>query len=223
MARLVRRIGPLNFIPAKERTLFAALTKAVIGQLLSRSAAKSILNRLTDQLPSGQVLLPAEVLALPENALRAAGLSATKAATVRELARKAVDGALPGPDRLQRMSDEEIIEELIAIRGIGRWTVEMLLIFTLGRQDVLPAGDLGVRKGFALTYRQKELPTPKELLAHGEKWRPYRTTATLYLYEAVHVTEPVPGVKLAPRPGKGKAVPAGAARLPPDGRSGPVS
>jgi DNA-3-methyladenine glycosylase II len=212
MARLVRRIGPLNFIPAKERTLFAALTKSVIGQLLSRSAAKSILNRLTDQLPSGHVLIPAEVLELPESTLRSAGLSATKSATVRELARKAVDGVLPGPDRLQSMSDEEIIEEIIKIKGIGRWTVEMLLIFTLGRQDVLPAGDLGVRKGFALTYRRKELPTPKELLAHGEKWRPYRTTATLYLYEAVHVPEPVPGVKLVRRPRKGNADPAEATR-----------
>lgn len=103
---------------------------------------------------------------------------------------------LPGPGRLQDMSDEELIQEIIKIKGIGRWTVEMLLIFTLGRQDVLPAGDLGSRKGFALTYRRQELPTPRGLLAHGEKWRPYRTTATLYLYEAVHIPEPVLGVKL---------------------------
>ena len=208
MARLVQRIGPLNFVPAKERTLFAALTKSVIGQLLSRSAAKAILTRLTDQLPSGHLLIPAEVLKLPESILRAAGLSSAKSATVRELAKKAVEGMLPAPARLQDMSDEEIIQEIITIKGIGRWTVEMLLIFTLGRPDVLPAGDLGVRKGFALTYRRKELPTPKELLAHGEKWRPYRTTATLYLYEAVHVPEPVPGVRLVRGPRKGKAVPA---------------
>ena len=125
-----------------------------------------------------------------------------------DLAKKAVEGMLPQPEQLQEMSDEEIIQEIITIKGIGRWTVEMLLIFTLGRPDVLPAGDLGVRKGFALTYRRKELPTPKELLAHGEKWRPYRTTATLYLYEAVHVPEPVPGVRLVRGPRKGKAVPA---------------
>jgi DNA-3-methyladenine glycosylase II len=94
------------------------------------------------------------------------------------------------------MSDDEIIQEIVAIKGIGRWTVEMLLIFTLGRPDVLPAADLGVRKGFAIAYRKKAMPTPGEILAHGEKWRPYRTTATLYLYEAVHATEPIPGVKL---------------------------
>ncbi len=196
MARLIERIGPLDFIPAKERTLFAALTKFVIGQLLSRSAAKAILMRLGEQLPSGHLLIPAEILELPESKLRSAGLSATKSATVRELATRSVEGALPSPARLEAMSDEEIINELITIKGIGRWTVEMLLIFTLGREDVLPAGDLGVRKGFALTYRRKDLPTSKELLAHGRKWRPYRTTATLYLYEAVHVPEPVPGVKL---------------------------
>ncbi len=196
MARLVRRIGPLDFIPARERTLFAGLTKAVIGQLLSRSAAKAILGRLVDRLPSGPLLVPSEVLMLPENALRAAGLSATKAATVRELARRSADGILPEGSRLQAMTDEEIIQELTIIHGIGRWTVEMLLIFTLGREDVLPAGDLGVRKGFALTYRRKDLPSPRELLAYGERWRPYRTTAALYLYEAVHVPEPIPGVKL---------------------------
>lgn len=196
MARLIERIGPLDFIPAKERTLFAALTKSIIGQLLSRSAAKAILTRLAEQLPSGHVLKAGEVLELPESTMRLAGLSATKTATVRELARKTVEGMLPDPARLERMSDEEIIQELVTIKGIGRWTVEMLLIFTLGREDVLPAGDLGVRKGFALTYRQRELPAPKEILAYGEKWRPYRTTATLYLYEAVHATEPVPGVKL---------------------------
>lgn len=201
MAGLIKRIGPLNFIPAKERTLFAALTKSVIGQLLSRSAARAILARLTEQLPSGHVLNPAEVLTLPESVLRSAGLSAAKAATIRELARKAVEGLLPGAARIEAMTDEEIIQEIVTIKGIGRWTVEMLLIFTLGREDVLPAGDLGVRKGFALTYRQATLPTPGELLAHGEKWRPYRTTATLYLYEAVHVTEPAPGVKLVKKAG----------------------
>jgi len=201
MARLIERIGPLNFIPAKERTLFAALTKSVIGQLLSRAAAKTILARLGDQLPSSHLLIPAEVLALRETTLRSVGLSAAKSATIRELAKRAVEGKLPGPDRLLEMTDDEIIQEIVAIKGIGRWTVEMLLIFTLGRQDVLPVADLGVRKGFALTYRRKTLPTPKDLLAHGEKWRPYRTTAALYLYEAVHATEPVPGVKLIRKAG----------------------
>ena len=196
MARLIKKIGPLDFRPARDRTLFAALTKPIIGQLLSRSAAKAILTRLADQFPAGSLLIPAEVLVLPENTLRSAGISSAKTATIKELAKTAVEGTLPGPARLMEMSDEEIIQAITTIRGIGRWTVEMLFIFTLGREDVLPAGDLGVRKGFALTYRREKLPTPKELLAHGEKWRPYRTTATLYLYEAVHITEPLPGVKL---------------------------
>ena len=119
-----------------------------------------------------------------------------KIKAIRDIAEKTLSGIVPSPREMVKLSDDEIIARLTEVRGVGRWTVEMLLIFTLGRQDVLPAGDLGVRKGFALTYGREELPTPKELLAHGERWRPHRTTATLYLYEAVHVPEPVPGVKL---------------------------
>ena len=196
MSRLVRRIGPLDFVPASDRTLFAAMTRAVARpapQPGRRPLHPEQARRLPPIRTRSRCL---RVLALPDTALRSAGLSATKAATIRELASKTVDHTLPSPARLLKMSDDQIIAELTAIKGIGRWTVEMFLIFTLGRPDVLPAGDLGVRKGFALSYRSKELPAPKELLAFGEKWRPYRTTATLYLYEAVHVPEPIPGVKL---------------------------
>jgi DNA-3-methyladenine glycosylase II len=168
MARLIQRIGPLNFIPAKERTLYAALTKSVIGQLLSRSAAKAILTRLTDQLPSGHLLIPAEVLKLPESILRSAGLSSTKSATVMDRAERAVEGMVPGPARLQEMSDDKIIQEIITIKGIGRWTMEMLLIFTLGRQDVLPAGDLGNGDNGTMNGRRGYPAFPRK----GEAGRP---------------------------------------------------
>ena len=168
----------------------------MVGQQLSGSSARAILAKLVDQLPTGHAFLPSEVSALPENTLRACGLSSAKTATVKELAKRAVEGVLPVPSRIQVMPDEKIIEELTTIRGIGRWTVEIFLIFTLGRQDVLPVGDFSVRKGFARTYGRKELPTAKELLSHGEKWRPYRTTAALYLYDAVDVPQPVPDAKM---------------------------
>jgi 3-methyladenine DNA glycosylase/8-oxoguanine DNA glycosylase len=128
---------------------------------------------------------PASIVKTSDPRLRGAGLSRAKVASVKDLAEKTLDGTVPSLARLQRMDDEEILTRLVSVRGIGRWTVEMLLIFRLGRPDVLPAGDLGVRRGFMLTYRKLELPPPAELLRHGQRWRPYRSVASWYLWRSV--------------------------------------
>src|SRR6185436_5985021 len=114
---------------------------------------------------------PKLVLATPDEKLRAAGLSRSKVAAIKDLAAKTIDGVVPSARALAKMSDEEIIERLIAVRGIGRWTAEMLLLFDLGRPDVWPVGDYGVQKGFAKTFGKRKLPTPKQLMKHGEKWK----------------------------------------------------
>ena len=120
-------------------------------------------------------------------ALRAAGMSRGKVLAVRDLAAKALDGTVPTLARLNKMDDEEIIDRLVQVRGMGRWPVEMLLMFRLGRPDVLPAADFGVRKGFMLTYGTADLPAPKLLLEHGERWRPFRSVASWYLWRAVEL------------------------------------
>jgi DNA-3-methyladenine glycosylase II len=114
--------------------------------------------------------------------LRACGFSFAKIASIRDIAEKTLNGVVPASRRIVKLSDDEIIERLMEVRGVGRWTVEMLLIFQLGRSDVLPADDFGVRNGFRHAYKKRDLPTPKEILAHGEKWKPHRTTAAWYLW-----------------------------------------
>ena len=131
------------------------------------------------------------MLATPDEKLRAAGLSRAKTAAIKDLAAKILDGTVPSGRALLRMSDDEIIARLTQVRGIGRWTVEMLLLFDLGRPDVWPVDDYGVRKGFAKTFRKRKLPTPKQLMKHGEKWRPYRSIAAWYFWRALDQTEQV--------------------------------
>jgi 3-methyladenine DNA glycosylase/8-oxoguanine DNA glycosylase len=125
---------------------------------------------------------PDDVLGSTDEKLRGAGLSRAKVLAIKDLSAKANDGVVPGLAELERLGDAAIVERLTEIRGIGQWTVEMMLIFRLGRPDVLPASDYGVRKGFARAFRKKELPTPREILARGERWRPFRTVASWYLW-----------------------------------------
>jgi len=125
------------------------------------------------------------LLATPDEKLRAAGLSRNKTLAVKDIAAQTLAGVVPDSRAIKKLANEKILERLTSVRGVGPWTVEMLLMFTLGREDVFPVTDFGVRKGFALTYGWKELPSPKELLAHGEKWRPHRSTAAWYLWRAV--------------------------------------
>src|SRR5207248_3214364 len=148
--------------------------------------AVTILARVTALFRPRRFPRPQEVLDIPEAKLRAAGLSRAKTLALKDLAARTVDGTVPASARaLEKLTDAEIVERLTAVRGIGPWTVEMLLIFRLARPDVLPATDYGVRKGHALVRGTEELPSPKELLEHGERWRPYRTVASWYLWRVL--------------------------------------
>jgi methylated-DNA-[protein]-cysteine S-methyltransferase len=183
LGRHVARVGP--FAPHLRRTKdpFGALAEAIVYQQLSGKAAATIFARVQSLFPNGR-LEPKRVLATKDRALRAAGLSRAKVASLRDLAERTAAGSVPTLGRLARMDDEAIVDALTAIRGIGRWTVEMLLIFRLGRPDVLPAADYGVRKGFAKVFRRR-LPTPEEVVRRGERWRPYRSVASWYLWRAL--------------------------------------
>lgn len=185
MARLIKKVGPCRLKPQRQRPPFQALVRSVTFQQLNGKAAETILGRVLALYPGKKFPTPEELLATPDENLRAAGLSRSKTAAVKDIAAKTLAGVVPDSRAIKQLSNEEILERLTSVRGVGPWTVEMLLMFTLGREDVLPATDFGVRKGFALTYGLKELPSPKVLLAHGEKWRPHRTTASWYLWRAV--------------------------------------
>ena len=185
LARLIKKVGPCKLKPKNGRAPFEALVHAVTHQQLNGTAAATILKRLISIYAGKRFPSPEDVLATPDERLRAAGLSRAKAAAIKDIAAKTVAGVVPTSRTIAAMSNEEILERLTSVRGVGPWTVEMLLIFTLGRTDILPSTDYGVRKGFAMVYGWKELPTPKELLAHGERWRPHRSTAAWYLWRAL--------------------------------------
>ena len=184
LKRIIGVIGPRK--PARlgsAQTPFATLLRSIVHQQITGKAADNIHRRLLDLFPGRRPSARA-LLALSDDELRGAGLSRPKTLAVRDLAAKAVARRIPSRRALDGMEDEAIIERLTEIRGIGRWTVEMLLIFTLDRPDVLPATDLGVRRGFMVCRRADALPAPAELLAHGESWRPYRSVASWFLWRA---------------------------------------
>jgi DNA-3-methyladenine glycosylase II len=182
MAKLMRRAGPFR-LPRPSTGHFAALAESILYQQLAGAAAAAIHRRFV-ALFDGD-LSPEAVLALPPRRLRAAGLSGNKVASIRDLAAKVVDGTVP-LHRIGRLPDEAVITCLTVVRGIGRWTAEMFLIFQLRRLDVWPVGDYGVRQGYALAYGLRKLPTPKRLQVEGERFRPYRTVAAWYCWQAVH-------------------------------------
>lgn len=184
MSRLIGRAGACRFGATRSQSPFLALAESIAYQQLTGKAAATIFGRFR-AIYDGRGPTPERVLETSDEVLRGAGLSRAKIAALRDLSAKTLDGTVPTAARLKRLEDEEIIERLTSIRGIGRWTAEMLLMFRLGRPDVLPATDYGVRKGFALTYRKRALPTPAELLKRGERWRPYRSVASWYLWRAV--------------------------------------
>ena len=189
LARIIRKVGPCQLTPKKRRSPFEALVQSVAHQQLNGTAANTILRRVIALYPHRRFPLPEDLLRTADADLRGAGLSRAKTASIKDIAAKTIEGVVPTARRIAKMSDAEIIERLTVVRGVGPWTVEMLLMFTLGRPDVLPVTDYGVRKGFALTYGLSELPTPRELLKHGEKWRPHRTTAAWYLWRAVELLQ----------------------------------
>jgi 3-methyladenine DNA glycosylase/8-oxoguanine DNA glycosylase len=185
LARVIKKAGPFTHRPGKLENPFQYLLRAIVYQQLTGKAAATIFSRVAQLYPGRGGIKPEALLATREAKLRAAGLSRGKVLAVKDLAAKTLDGTVPTLARLKRMDDAEIVSRLVEVRGVGPWTVEMLLIFRLGRPDVLPASDYGVRNGFKLTYGTKELPAPKEILAHGERWRPYRSIASWYLWRAV--------------------------------------
>lgn len=185
LARLIKKIGACQWQPRRHRSPFETLVTSVAHQQLNGTAAQTILGRVKALYPGRRFPSPDDLLATPDEKLRAAGLSRAKIAAIKDISAKTLDGVVPDSRAIVRMENEAIIERLTSIRGVGPWTVEMLLIFKLGRPDVLPATDFGVRKGFALTYKLKDLPKPAELLAHGERWRPYRSIAAWYLWRAL--------------------------------------
>ena len=185
LARLIKKVGPCTLVPKRRRTPFQALVRSVTYQQLNGTAAETIFGRVLALYPGKRFPSPEDLLATPDDKLRGAGLSRNKTAAIKDISAKTLDGTVPDSRAIKKLSNEEILERLTTVRGVGPWTVEMLLMFTLGREDVLPATDFGVRKGFALTYGLRELPAPRDILAHGEKWRPHRTTASWYLWRAV--------------------------------------
>jgi len=183
MRRLIRRHGPYRLEP-HGRSPYETLVRAIAHQQLNGRAAETILGRFVALFPEGRFPAPAAVLTARAATLRRAGFSRAKVRAIKDIARHAVKGVVPTRRACRRLGDEEMIERLTRIHGVGRWTVEMLLIFTLGRLDVLPVDDFGVREGFRHAYSRRTQPTPKALRVFGERWKPYRSVAAWYLWRA---------------------------------------
>ena len=186
LASVIRRAGKMELRPPSEDA-FAALVRSIMYQQLAGAAANAIHNRFLALFPKG--LTPRATLKLKDGAMRAAGVSGPKQAAILDLAAKISDGTVPLDDA-GTLGDDELVARLVQVRGIGRWTAEMFLMFQLRRLDVWPVDDYGVRKGWAAAHRQDELPKPKELQAEGEKFRPYRSVAAWYCWEVVDTTLP---------------------------------
>jgi len=183
LAQVIDTIGPFGMQLRPAPSVFAALAEAIVYQQLNGRAAATIFARVSALFPRGGPTAE-RILRTSEERLRGAGLSRSKLLALRDLAQRSADGSIPTLAEIRRMPDETIVERLSEVRGIGRWTAEMFLMFRLGRPDVLPVDDYGVRKGFAIAY-DRELPSPKELAAYGIRWKPYRTVASWYLWRAV--------------------------------------
>src|SRR5271169_83389 len=226
LARIIARSGPCHWQPETTQSIFEALLESIIYQQLNGKVAATITERVKALFPENTARIktrhgeaaafptPEQVLAATPEHLRSAGLSQAKMLAIRDLAAKALDGTVPTVRAAHKMSDDELVERLTQVRGIGRWTVEMLLIFRLGRPDVLAVDDYGIRKGFAKMQKMAELPKPKELLAYGERWRPYRSVASWYMWRAAEMKD----LPMASAPSKkapveqSKKTPARAAR-----------
>ncbi len=184
LAQTVQKIGSCTLKPDKSRTVFASLVRSIVYQQLTGKVAGIILNRLLDMFPEKRFPSPESLLSISKKKLRGAGLSYQKAQYIQNIAQAAIDGIVPNSRQANRMTDQQLINQLTSIKGVGRWTVEMLLIFRLGRPDVLPSTDYGVQKGFALVKGLHVHPKPNQLIVAGEYWSPYRTVATWYLWRA---------------------------------------
>ncbi len=216
LARVIEAIGAYAPEAREEVHPFQALAHAIAHQQLNGTAANTILRRLCEACAEGPFPSPQWVLDAPVAKLRAAGFSFAKVAALKDLAAKTLASVVPGHEVLAELTDEEIISRLTQVRGIGRWTVEMLLMFRLGRPDVLPVDDFGVRAGFRAAYGLRELPHPKALAQYGERWKPHRSAAAWYLWRALELkragTLPAPVLRVRlPRVKKRRGAPKRAA------------
>jgi 3-methyladenine DNA glycosylase/8-oxoguanine DNA glycosylase len=184
LGRHLDKIGPYAIKCDEVSNLYEALAEAIVYQQLHAKAAATIFARL-QALGTAGFPSPDELIALDDAKIRGAGVSAAKMKAVRDLATRQRAGELPSIDDARALDDAVLAERLTTVRGIGPWTVEMLLIFRLGRSDVLPSTDYGIRQGFHKVFRTKVLPTPKQVIERGERWRPYRTMASWYLWRAL--------------------------------------
>jgi DNA-3-methyladenine glycosylase II len=182
LARVIERVGPCTLQAKGEADLFQALLRSIIFQQLHGKAATAIHARVVALMPQPSA---DALLALSDGALRAAGLSANKLLAARDLAAKTLEGTVPPIMVAAKLSDDALIECLTRVRGIGPWTVQMLLIFYLGRPDVMPASDFGIRKAFSLLYRRGRSVTPAAILRHAKRWQPYRSLASWYLWRSL--------------------------------------
>jgi DNA-3-methyladenine glycosylase II len=184
LKKLAAELRPFAIDLQNTHSPYEVLIRSICYQSISGKAAATIYGRIKALGENGHPPTPEKMLKMPVAKLRKAGLSAAKAASMKDLAKKAVAGIVPTHEEALKLSDEELVKRLVSVRGIGAWTVEMFLIFRLGRPDVLPIHDLGVKKGWSVVYGKKHMPTPKQLLKFGERWRPYRTVASWYLWRA---------------------------------------
>jgi DNA-3-methyladenine glycosylase II len=184
LKRLIEETAPFQIDVADAQSPYEVLLESITYQSISGKAAATIFGRIKALGSNGRPPSPEQMLKLRKPVLRKAGLSGAKVLAMKDLAQKTIDGVVPTYEQALTMSDDELVERLVSVRGIGAWTVEMFLIFRLGRPDVLPIHDLGVKKGWAVAYGKKHMPKPKELLAFGERWRPYRTVASWYMWRA---------------------------------------
>lgn len=183
---LIKACGPCQLKPQRTEP-YAALLRSIAHQQLHGKAAETIFGRFL-ALYDGQVPGPEALLKTSVAKLRACGFSESKVLALRDVAAKTVEGIVPTRRQAARMSDEDLIKRITQVRGVGRWTVEMLLMFTLGRADVLPVDDFGVREGFRIHYRKRRQPTPKELAQYGERWLPWRSVASWYMWRALELS-----------------------------------
>jgi 3-methyladenine DNA glycosylase/8-oxoguanine DNA glycosylase len=184
LAALIAETAPFQTETDAVQSPYEALMESIAYQSISGKAAATIFNRIKALSGNGRPPTPEQMLKLRTPTLRKAGLSGAKVLAMKDLARKTIDGIVPTREQAEKMPDEDLVQRLDSVRGIGAWTVEMFLIFNLGRPDVLPIHDLGVQKGWSVAYGKKHMPKPKELLAFGERWRPYRTVASWYMWRA---------------------------------------
>lgn len=201
LGQVIAMVGPCKLELETTRSLFEALMRAIIYQQLHARAASAIHHRV-NALFSGPPT-PTGLMTIPDESLRAAGLSAAKLVALRDLAAKAGTGTVPTLAQARRIADDELIERLTAVRGIGPWTVHMLLLFRLGRPDVMPVGDFAIRLAFSRLYRKGRDTKPAALLRQAERWRPWRSVASWYLWRSVAPEPPVTANDLARKPAAG--------------------